>query len=105
MGIGWALADVGAIEKLFLWDSTNRWGVCLYLGLGGLSVALVPSLSQLWSGVTLGLIVAGGLVYSLGAIVFSIDKLRYQNAIWHSFVLAASVCFCIAIALGVLPAA
>jgi hemolysin III len=41
----------------------------------------------------------------LGAVVFSIDGLRYQNAIWHSFVLAASVCFCLAIALGVLPAA
>jgi hemolysin III len=48
--------------------------------------------------------VAGGLVYSLGAVVFSIDGLRYQNAIWHSFVLAASVCFCLAISLGVLPA-
>ncbi|WP_085982815.1 PAQR family membrane homeostasis protein TrhA [Octadecabacter arcticus] len=104
LGLVWALAAVGAIAKLFFWARPSRWGVGLYLGLGWLSVALVSSLIPLVSGVTLGLIVAGGLVYSLGAIVFSIDKLRYQNAIWHSFVLAASVCFCLAIALGVLPA-
>jgi hemolysin III len=105
LGLVWALAAVGAIAKLFFWVRPSRWGVGLYLGLGWLSVALVSSLIPLVSGVTLGLIVAGGLVYSLGAIVFSIDGLRYQNAIWHSFVLAASVCFCLAIALGVLPAA
>ncbi|AGI66728.1 hypothetical protein OAN307_c10130 [Octadecabacter antarcticus 307] len=105
LGLVWALAAVGAIAKLFFWSRPNRWGVGLYLGLGWLSVALVSSLIPLVSGVTLGLIVAGGLVYSLGAVVFSINGLRYQNAIWHTLVLAASVCFCVAIALGVLPAA
>jgi hemolysin III len=48
--------------------------------------------------VTLGLIVAGGLVYSLGAIVF-LSTGCATNAIWR-FVLAASVC-CLIIALGV----
>jgi hemolysin III len=103
LGIVWALAAIGAIAKLFFWGRPTRWGVGLYLGLGWLSVALVTSLVPLVSGVTLILIVSGGLVYSLGAVVFSIDGLRFQNAIWHGFVLAASVCFCVAIALGVLP--
>jgi len=101
----WGLAAVGAITKLFFWGRPSRWGVALYVGLGWLSVALISSLIPLVSGLTLALIVAGGLVYSFGAIVFSIDGLKYQNAIWHGFVLTASVCFCIAIALGVLPAA
>jgi len=51
----------------------------------------------------LGLIVAGGLLYSLGAVVFSLEGLKYQNAIWHSFVLIASACFFAAIALGAVP--
>ena len=103
LGIVWALAAFGAIVKLFFWGRPTRWGVGLYLGLGWLSVALITSLVPLVSGATLALLVAGGLVYSLGAIVFSIDGLRFQNAIWHGFVLTASVCFCVAIALGVLP--
>ncbi len=104
LSIVWALAVFGAIAKLFFWARPSRWGVALYLGLGWLSVALITSLVPVVSGVALALIVAGGLVYSLGAIVFSIDGLRYQNAIWHGFVLTASICFCVAIALGVMPA-
>jgi predicted membrane channel-forming protein YqfA (hemolysin III family) len=52
--------------------------------------------------------VAGRLVYSLGAIYGSdIDGLRYQNAVWHNFVLAYPWCFFLPppFTLGVLPAA
>ncbi|HCP81019.1 MAG TPA: hemolysin III [Octadecabacter sp.] len=103
LGVVWALATLGAIAKLFFWGRPTRWGVGLYLGLGWLSVALITSLVPLVSGATMALIIAGGLVYSLGAVVFSIDGLRFQNAIWHGCVLTASGCFCIAIALGILP--
>lgn len=103
LGIVWALAALGAIAKLFFWGQPTRWGVGLYLGLGWLSVALITSLVPIVSGATLTLIVAGGLIYSLGAVVFSVEGLRFQNAIWHGLVLTASMCFCVAIALGVLP--
>jgi hemolysin III len=105
LGIVWTLATVGAIAKLFFWARPSRWGLGLYLGLGWLSIALVSSLIPLVSGLSLGLIVAGGLVYSLGAVVFSVDGLRYQNAIWHTLVVIASMCFCLAIAINVLPTA
>ena len=104
LALVWALAALGAVTKLFFWARPGRWGVGLYLGLGWLSVTLVTSLFPLVSTASLALIVAGGLVYSLGAVVFSIDGLRFQNAIWHGFVLTASICFFVAIALGVLPA-
>ena len=100
----WGLAAVGVAMKLFFWARPSRWGVALYLGLGWLSIALASSLIPLVSGLVLGLIVAGGLIYSAGAILFSLEDLKFQNAIWHSFVLIASACFFAAIALGVLPA-
>jgi len=102
--IVWGLAAVGVAMKLFFWARPSRWGVALYLGLGWLSIALASSLIPLVSGLVLGLIVAGGLIYSAGAILFSLEDLKFQNAIWHSFVLIASACFFAAIALGVLPA-
>lgn len=102
LAVVWTLAVIGIAMKLFFWARPSRWGVALYLGMGWLSLALLTSLFPLVSGATLALIVAGGLIYSLGAVVFSLDGLRFQNAIWHGFVLAASACFFAAIALGVL---
>lgn len=105
LAIVWGLAALGIAMKLFFWGRPTRLGVALYLGLGWLSLALATSLFPLVSGVVMGLIVTGGLVYSAGAVVFSLEGLKYQNAIWHGFVLFASVCFFAAIALGVIPAA
>jgi len=48
----------------------------------------------------LTLIGIGGLIYTLGTIVFAHPGMRFQNAIWHSFVLAASICFFAAISIS-----
>ena len=38
----------------------------------------------------LALILAGGVVYSAGTIFHLWERLRFQNAIWHAFVLTAA---------------
>ena len=52
-------------------------------------------------GASLALIAVGGGLYTLGTIFFAMQALRFQNAIWHGFVLAASTCFFGAISLSV----
>jgi hemolysin III len=47
------------------------------------------------------LLLAGGGLYSLGVVFHLWNRLPYQNAIWHGFVLAAAACHFAAIALGV----
>jgi hemolysin III len=49
---------------------------------------MVSSLSAL----TLTLIAAGGLMYSCGVVFHVWQRLRFQNAIWHSFVLVGAAC-------------
>jgi hemolysin III len=44
------------------------------------------------SAATLTLIAAGGVMYSLGVIFHIWERLRFQNAIWHSFVLLGAAC-------------
>jgi hemolysin III len=39
---------------------------------------------------TIFLIIAGGVLYSVGVIFHLWDGLRFQNAIWHAFVFAAA---------------
>lgn len=101
LGIVWALAAVGAIAKLSFSGTDAKWSLALYLGMGWLSVLLIWPMWQALSGWALLLIVVGGVIYSVGTYVYAHPGMRYQNAIWHSFVLVASTCLFGAIALSV----
>ena len=41
---------------------------------------------------TLGLLFAGGVLDTIGVVFHLWESLRFQNAIWHAFVLAAASC-------------
>lgn len=101
LGLVWLLAIGGAVVKVFFWRAPGRLGPAVYLLIGWLSMALLWPLARTLPPSGTGLVVAGGALYSLGVIFFTRERLRYSNAIWHGFVLAASICFFAAIALGV----
>jgi hemolysin III len=88
----WSVAAVGIVLKLFFPGRFDRVSVGLYLAMGwsGL-IAYDASLSSL-PHLALGFILAGGLLYSLGVIFHAWQRLRFQNAIWHSFVLLGAAC-------------
>jgi hemolysin III len=87
----WAIAAIGvAVKLLQAPGGSQRLTTLLYIGFGWIGlVAAGPFLSALSAPVPL-LIVAGGVVYTSGTIVFSLEKLRYQRAIWHGFVVAGA---------------
>ena len=100
LGIVWALAAIGAVAKLWFWGTDGRGSLALYLLMGWLSVLLIWPMWVTLPGMALALIVAGGLTYSLGTFVYGHKGMRFQNAIWHGFVLVASACFFAAILLS-----
>jgi hemolysin III len=86
----WVFAALGILLKCVFPGRYDRLAILLYLAMGwsGLLVAgpvaaHIPSASML-------LILIGGVIYSLGVIFHVWEKLRFQNAIWHGFVLAAA---------------
>lgn len=88
----WCVALMGIVIKLVFPGRFDRLAVGLYLAMGwsGFMVydeglASLPSL-------TLWFIAAGGLLYTLGIIFHAWHRLRFQNAIWHSFVLLGAAC-------------
>ncbi len=101
LAVVWGIALIGAMAKLSFWATDGRGSLALYLALGWASVLLIWPMWQHLPGPSLALIVAGGLLYTLGTVFYARDALRYQNAIWHGFVLAASTCFFGAVTLGV----
>ena len=100
LGLVWVLAVAGAVAKLFFWAAPGRLAPVLYLVLGWLSVALIWSLAQTLPLPATILVIIGGLLYSAGVFFFNWESLKFSNAIWHGFVLAASACFFAAITVG-----
>ena len=58
---------------------------------GWSGIVVVAPLSELLPSITLWLIVIGGVIYSLGVIFHVWERLRFQNAIWHGFVISAAM--------------
>jgi len=88
----WCVAIVGIVIKLAFPGRFDRLAVGLYLAMGWSGfmvyddgVASLPTLA-LW------FIMAGGLLYSFGVIFHAWQRLRFQNAIWHCFVLMGAAC-------------
>ena len=100
LGIVWLLALYGIVQKLFFWSTPGKYRPALYLFMGWLSLPLLWSLTPVLPWLSSGLIAAGGLLYTAGAIFFNWEKLKFSLAIWHGFVFATSACFFAAIALG-----
>jgi hemolysin III len=88
----WSVAAVGIVLKLFFPGRFDRVSVGLYLAMGwsGL-IAYDAGLSTLPQ-LVFWFMLAGGLLYSFGIIFHAWHRLRFQNAIWHSFVLLGAAC-------------
>src|ERR1700712_2933066 len=88
----WCVAIVGIVLKLFLPGRFDRLSVGLYLAMGWSGFMVYDSVVATLPTLTLWFIAAGGLVYSFGVIFHAWQRLRFQNAIWHSFVLLGAAC-------------
>ncbi len=92
-GVVWGAAAVGVAAKLLNRLRHPGWSTGLYVAMGWVAVVAAGPLVQRMPAAGLAWLVAGGLCYTLGAVVFMLDnRLRYAHAVWHLFVLAGSVC-------------
>lgn len=103
LGFVWALALLGAANKLMAARGKMTTGWLPYVALGWIGVALFIPLVEVLPAYSLALVIAGGLLYTAGVIFYRWEGLRYAIAIWHGFVLIASACvfFAVSAALAV----
>src|SRR5690242_1048722 len=87
----WCVAIVGIVLKLGWPGRFDRLATGLYLVLGWSGIMLYDSMGSLPK-LALWFVVAGGALYSLGVIFHSWRRLRFQNVIWHCFVLLGAAC-------------
>ena len=100
---GGIVATLGVVLQPFLLKRADWLNCVLYLCLGW---AITPLLGDLIDSLAPGgvwLLAAGGVVYSLGVIFYLIDRIPYNHAIWHVFVLAGTALQFFSVFFYVLP--
>ncbi len=95
LGLVWGLAAFGVLFRIFALKAPRWIYVLTYMGLGWLSIFLIPKLVLgPWA---LGFLIVGGAAYSIGAVVYALKKPNPLprvvgfHGLWHLFVLAGSI--------------
>jgi hemolysin III len=88
----WCAAIAGIVIKLKFPGRFDRLSVGLYLAMGWSGMMLYDSVVKALPAMALGFVIAGGVFYTLGVVFHAWQRLRFQNAIWHSFVLGGAAC-------------
>lgn len=86
----WALAAIGIALTLAFPRRFERLSLALYLGMGWAILVMIRPLIERLPTELLALLVGGGLVYSLGALIYTRHELKYHTAVWHAMVLIAA---------------
>ncbi len=97
LAIVWTMAVAGILWKIFFLGRFEVLATIMYLLMGWMGVLAFRQLliNVPPSGVTM--LFAGGIVYTVGVIFYAWEKLPYNHAIWHVFVLGGSICHFFAI--------
>ena len=85
------LSIIGTIFKVFSNNRFNKISLGLYLILGWLIVVDVNTLFSLIDSSAKPLLIAGGFFYTVGVLFYLAEKLKYNHAIWHLFVLLGRI--------------
>ena len=88
----WCAAIAGIVLKLKYPGRFDGLSIGLYLAMGWSGIMLYDSMVMALPTLAVCFIVAGGVFYTLGVVFHAWERLRFQNAIWHAFVLGGAAC-------------
>ncbi len=92
----WTAAAVGAVLKIFSFHRANRLGAAMYIAIGWAGLVLVPAVWHRGGALAVGLLVGGGVLYTVGAAGFGRQWPTLRPAtfsyheVWHAFTIAAA---------------
>lgn len=109
LSVVWGVAGAGMLLKV-AWPEAPRWvGVPLYLVVGWLAVIAAPQLLERLSGVPIAMLLTGGVLYSLGGVLYAIEwpnpwpRVFGYHEVFHALVVAGSAVHYALVALYLLP--
>ena len=102
-GVSWGMALIGIILKLFFTGKFNSISTLMYILMGWMIVFAINPLMDSLPLDGIYWLIAGGVSYTIGAVIYSIEKIKFNHAIFHVFVLLGSFCHFYAVYFDVLP--
>lgn len=92
----WSAAALGAAFKLASFQRASRLGSVMYIALGWSGLILIPAVWHRGGATPVALVIAGGVVYTVGAAGFgrkwpSLRPSSFSyHEVWHAFTVAAA---------------
>ena len=94
----WSLAVVGLLVDQLPIPGPRILPVTIYMLMGWSAMFVLEPLREALEPATFAWLVAGGVVYTLGVVVFALDYLRpWLHGVWHLFVIGGSACHYVAV--------
>ncbi|MDM5212192.1 hemolysin III family protein [Peribacillus sp. NJ4] len=103
LGIIWGVAIIGVVFKAFYVKKFLFLSTILYIAMGWMIVIVWGPLSATLPTAGIHLLIAGGLLYTFGAIFYVWRAFPFHHAVWHVFVLGGSVTHFFAVLFYILP--
>ncbi|WP_407408356.1 hemolysin III family protein [Peribacillus sp.] len=103
LGVVWGVAVVGVIFKAFFVKKFLYLSTILYIAMGWMIVLAWGPLTNTMPAAGIQLLIAGGLLYTFGAIFYVWRGFPFHHAVWHLFVLAGSVAHFFVVLLYIIP--
>lgn len=101
-GVSWGMAACGVVLKLFFTGRYNVLSTLMYVFMGWIIIFAIKPLVNSFSVDGIFWLIAGGLAYTTGAVIYSIKKIPFNHAIFHMFVLLGSFCHFVSVYVYVL---
>ena len=89
-GLVWIMAIGGITHRIFFSDKLKTLSVVSYITMGWLSLIVLKSLLNAAPVELVVWLLIGGAFYTGGLIFYSWERLPFNHAIWHLFVLGGS---------------
>ncbi|MGB5364258.1 MAG: hemolysin III family protein [Aureibaculum sp.] len=89
-GITWGIAIIGVFFKLFYTGRFDKISTIAYVAMGWIIIFAVKPLIENLPLNGLYWLLAGGIFYTIGAVLYSVKKIKFNHAIFHVFVLLGS---------------
>lgn len=90
-GVVWGLAVFGVVFKVFFTKKFVVLSTLGYVAMGWLITFAFQDIMANMPPAGIQLLVAGGIIYTLGSIFYVWRSFPFHHAVWHLFVLAGSV--------------
>ncbi len=91
------LSVIGILLKVKYINISKVVSIIIYLIVGWLAIFMMKDILNFFDAKTIELMIAGGVTYSIGALVYAFTKFEFHHTLWHVFVLVAAFMFFLAI--------